>query len=409
MAGIVDRLAAAPCSRREARAEGAEVAVGRRDQRRRPAHDVVAGEERRRPRPRRSSGGRRYAPASPARSASSPARRPRSPSPIAPVRPEARVDPLAAADPPAAASRAIAGDRAPAGSPCASTGAPTRAAKARAPALWSRWAWVTSTAATRSPAHRRRERGEMPRVVGAGVDHRHLALADDVAAGAGEGHRPGVRRGHDPQPGRQPLGHADRRRVVEIEGARGHALPSLRGRRARARNPRAMAPPPSETFLPRSLFGRALTILLVPIVAAATGGRPGLLPAPLPAGHRADDPQRRLRARLRRRARSRPPAPRQAAAARVAPSWRCRSTLALRLRARARRVDARASTATSSTSPAARSPRRSRDEIDRPLAIDLTPTRAAALIAIGTEPRRARGRRCRATGCRSRTRTSSWC
>ena len=52
---------------------------------------------------------------------------------------------------PAAASAAIAGERAPAGSPCASTGAPTRSAKARAPALWSRCAWVTSTAATRSP------------------------------------------------------------------------------------------------------------------------------------------------------------------------------------------------------------------------------------------------------------------
>ena len=36
--------------------------------------------------------------------------------------------------------------------PRASTGAPARAAKARAPSLWSRWAWVTSTAATRSPA-----------------------------------------------------------------------------------------------------------------------------------------------------------------------------------------------------------------------------------------------------------------
>ena len=41
--------------------------------------------------------------------------------------------------------------------------------------------------------------------------------------------------------------------------------PSLRGPGAR-RNPRAMAPPSSKPLLPRSLFGRALTILLVPLV-----------------------------------------------------------------------------------------------------------------------------------------------
>ena len=118
---------------------------------------------------------------------------------------------------PAAASAAIAGERAPAGSPCAS--------KRRAYAV-GEGARARAVVAVRvghehrrhplSP-ERRRERREMARVVGAGVDHRHLARADDVAAGAGEGHRPPIRRGHHAQPGRQDLRDPDRRRVAEVE------------------------------------------------------------------------------------------------------------------------------------------------------------------------------------------------
>ena len=272
----------------------------------------------------------------------------------------------------------------------------------RAPALWSRWAWVTSTAATRSPATAAASAREVPRIVRPRVDHRHLALADDVAPRAGEGHRPGVRRRHDPQPRRQRLGHADRRRVAQIERARPCA-PSLRASRT-ARNPRAHGLPPLRSFLPRSLFGRALTILLVPIVVAATRRRAGLLPAPLPARHRADDPQRRLRARLRGGARSRPPATRRRRRC-ASPSSRRPLDLWLRLEPGAT-ARARASSATSSTSPARRWSRPSQATFREPLAH--RPLRRAQRGASVSRPASACSRPpSRATGCRSRTRTSS--
>ena len=188
MAGVVDRLAAR-LQPREAGAEGGEVAVGRRDQRRRPAHDLVAGEERVCPRPRRSSGGRRYARASPARSASSRDRRPPRPRRCAgrggsprrsPRRRRARRPPRAAPSP-ATARRP--GRRAP--------GPARRPGSAKAARAGAVVAVGVGDEHRRDPLarHRGGERGEVARVVGAGVDDRDLALADDVAAGAGEGHR----------------------------------------------------------------------------------------------------------------------------------------------------------------------------------------------------------------------------
>ena len=67
-------------------------------------------------------------------------------------------------------------------------------------------------------------------------------------------------------PGASVSAHADGRGVAQIEGAGGHALLPCAASAPRV-TLSPMAVPPLRTFLPRSLFGRALTILLVPIVA----------------------------------------------------------------------------------------------------------------------------------------------
>ena len=45
-------------------------------------------------------------------------------------------------------------------------------------------------------AQGREQPGNMISLVRSGIDDRHFALADDIAAGSGEGHRPGITRGH---------------------------------------------------------------------------------------------------------------------------------------------------------------------------------------------------------------------
>ena len=71
------------------------------------------------------------------------------------------------------------------------------------------------------------QRRDVLRQVGAGIDHRHRAMADDIGVGALEGHRPRVRRRHAADERRQrhePSGLAveirlDRQRLVAHVGS----------------------------------------------------------------------------------------------------------------------------------------------------------------------------------------------
>src|SRR5262249_3605135 len=73
--------------------------------------------------------------------------------------------------------------------------------------------------------------GQVLGAVRAGVDYGHLAAADDMGAGAGEGERAGVLRHHPADPRRDGLGAA----VAERHGAheRDHGWSSGEARRAR--------------------------------------------------------------------------------------------------------------------------------------------------------------------------------
>ena len=404
VAGVEDRLAAR-LQPGEARAEGGEVAVRRRDERRRPAHDVVAGEERVALGPGEAqvvggvAGGRERG-QRPARARAAPRLRRSGRSGR-----KAASMPSPPPIPPAAASRAMAGRRAPAGSPWARTGASTRGGEgAGAGAVV---AVGVGDEDRRHPLARDRggERGEVPRVVGAGVDDRDLALAQDVAAGAGEGHRPGVRGGDDAQARRQGLGHAHRRGVAQIEGAGAIALLPCTASAA-ARNPLAHGRAAPRDLPAAQPFRAGADDPTGSDRRAATRGRARLLPAPLSAGHRADDPQRRLRARLRRggdRGRQRAPWRRR----RASPSSPARSSSGCGS-SPGTKVDARGRRATSSTSPAPRSPRPSQAPMRRPLGD--RPLRLARRRHPHADRAPACSRpRSRATGSRSRTRTSSWC
>ena len=59
--------------------------------------------------------------------------------------------------------------------------------------------------------------GQVRAVVGARVDQRHLALADQVGAGAEKGHGRGIPAGHTPDPGRHLLGDAIGNLRVAVE------------------------------------------------------------------------------------------------------------------------------------------------------------------------------------------------
>ena len=68
----------------------------------------------------------------------------------------------------------------------------------------------------------RKEARDMAVIVRAGIDDRDAAIADDIAAGAGEGERPGIRRHQAPQPGRDDLDDARRRRGTIESNLVGH-------------------------------------------------------------------------------------------------------------------------------------------------------------------------------------------
>ena len=216
VAGVVDRLGAG-AEAGEAGAEGGEVAVGGRDQRRRPAHDVVAGEERPALRPGEAQvvGGmarRRERGQGPAGAADDRAVADRL------VGGEAGVDALAAAE--AARGGEARHRRAPRRGRVA-VGEDRRAdgvgEGARPGAV------VAVGVGDEDGGHRRagdggEEGGAMGGIVGAGVDDGDGVVAEEVGAGAGEGHRPGVRGGDDAEAGREGLGEADGRAWVRSKG-----------------------------------------------------------------------------------------------------------------------------------------------------------------------------------------------
>ena len=78
-------------------------------------------------------------------------------------------------------------------------------------------------------AHRREEGGDVGIVVGARIEDGDVTVADDVAAGAGEGERPGIGGDHPAHERREPAQFAGRRRRRPVEGnvvvgRVGHAL-----------------------------------------------------------------------------------------------------------------------------------------------------------------------------------------
>ena len=83
---------------------------------------------------------------------------------------------------------------------------------------WSRCVWVMRMCVTVSPRERLEQRLDMLGEVGAGIDHRDLAVADDVGAGALEGEGAGVARDDAADQRRQRLGDAVLEGEVAAEG-----------------------------------------------------------------------------------------------------------------------------------------------------------------------------------------------
>ena len=73
-------------------------------------------------------------------------------------------------------------------------GAGRRLAARAAAGEWSRWVWVTRICVTCSPREAGQQRLDMLVEIRAGIDHRDLAVADDIGAGAAEGERAGIAR-----------------------------------------------------------------------------------------------------------------------------------------------------------------------------------------------------------------------
>ena len=91
-------------------------------------------------------------------------------------------------------------------------GAPVISASGREAGLWSRWVCVHMIAADGPAADRAFERFEMLRQVGAGIDHRDLALADQIGLRAVISEGGGVVR-EDPRDARLELLQLRVRRV----------------------------------------------------------------------------------------------------------------------------------------------------------------------------------------------------